>query len=231
MKPTSAPPARSLPPVSRRRALGALLALGALGAAGGEARADKKELTVEALLSRFAQSPGLYARFREEKRMAVLDAPLVSEGTVHFARPGRLARHTLKPKRSTVLIEQGRLRFGDESGSHEVDLKSNPVLRQFVESLLRLFEGDIEALREVYTLEFKAQGERDGWRLSMKPKSEQLARIIERIELQGEGIALLLMKVVEAGGDEATTTFSDVNPSKKYTDAEIKEVFRLPSKK
>jgi predicted LPLAT superfamily acyltransferase len=189
-------------------------------------------LTAESLLARFARSPGLFARFREEKRLALLEDPLVSEGTLHFARPGRLARHTLKPARSSVLIENGKLRYGDGAGSHAIDLRSNPTLRVFVESLLRLLEGDLAAIRAVYSVEFTLQGpaEREGWRLVLRPKGEPLSKLIERMTLTGAGLVVGEMRVVEAGGDEATTTFSDVDVGRKYSDAEIAEIFRLPGK-
>lgn len=214
------------------------LALGSAFLVSGpmSAKADKPTQpappTAEGLLARFARSPGLYAKFREEKRMAVLEEALVSEGTLHFARPGQLARHTLRPARSTVLIEHGKLRYGDAGGSREVDLRANPTLQAFVESLLRLLEGDLAAIRSVYTVEFKAQGpaEKGGWSLGLKPKSEPLTKLIERMEFSGEGLVVRQMRVVEAGGDVATTTFTDVDPERRYSDAEIAEVFRLPSK-
>lgn len=197
-----------------------------------QAEAPPAPPTAESLLARFARSPGLSAKFREEKRMAVLDEVLVSEGTLHFARPGRLARHTLKPARSTVLIENGKLRYGDSAGSREIDLRSNPTLKVFVESLLRLLEGDLTAIKAVYTIDFKAQGpaEKEGWRLALRPRGEPLTRLIERMEFTGEGLVVREMRVIEAGGDVATTTFTDVNPSRAYSEAEIAEIFRLPGK-
>ena len=60
------------------------------------------EPTVETLLAEFSHMPGLEARFREEKRIALLVLPLVSEGTIHFAPPARLV----------VTVMTGRRRSG-----------------------------------------------------------------------------------------------------------------------
>ena len=81
-----------------------------LAFAAGSARAEVT-ITRAELLERFRKVPGLYARFREEKRIALLVDPLVSEGTLHFVPPERLAKHVLQPAKSSVLIDGGVLRF------------------------------------------------------------------------------------------------------------------------
>src|SRR4051812_34136298 len=91
------------------------------------ARADDKPAPaaatgLDALMARFRAIPGLSARFREEKRIALLARPLVSEGTIHYAPPGRLARHQLTPTISSVLLEGATLRFGDGTTEERVDL-------------------------------------------------------------------------------------------------------------
>ncbi len=74
---------------------------------------DPGALSVDSLLSRFAAVPGLEARFREEKRIAILAAPIVSEGTIHFVPPARLVRKTVTPQSSTLLINGETLLIGD----------------------------------------------------------------------------------------------------------------------
>ena len=74
-------------------------------------------MTLDQLLARFAGMSGLSARFREEKRMALLAAPLVNEGTLYFAPKGRLARHITTPAPATVLIDEGSLRYADAAAA------------------------------------------------------------------------------------------------------------------
>ena len=66
------------------------------------------------LLRAFAEMSGFEAKFREEKTIALLAAPLVNEGTVHFDRSGLFARHVIKPERSSLLIEDGVLSLGTQ---------------------------------------------------------------------------------------------------------------------
>ena len=134
----------------------ALLALAGAGisaqAAPAAARTNDDELTT--LLARFAKSPGIFARFREEKHIAMLQAPLVNEGTIHFAPPGRLARHTTRPIASTLLIADNHVQFSDGTNGDSVDLGTNPVARAFVESFVMLLAGDRAGLERYFTLRF-----------------------------------------------------------------------------
>ncbi|MCO5169981.1 MAG: outer membrane lipoprotein carrier protein LolA [Planctomycetes bacterium] len=202
-----------------------LLLLGLLAPAPGRAAPDG----LDDLLGRFRAMPGLEAAFHEEKRFALLDAPLVSEGTLHFQPPGRLARHVTAPARSTVLLDGDRLAFGDEHGRAEVDLARRPVVRLFVDAFVKVLAGDRPALERIFELEH-AQGDDDTWGLVLRPRASPLKDAIERLELRGRGVVLTRMRLVEVGGDETLTTFSGVDAARRYGPDEAARVFRLPGR-
>ena len=64
---------------------------------------NRTPIGLEELMSRLARSGGVRARFRETKHLSLLTAPLVSEGTLHFAPPDRLARHTTHPGNASIV--------------------------------------------------------------------------------------------------------------------------------
>lgn len=187
------------------------------------------------LLERFAAMPGLSAKFREEKRMALLAVPLVNEGTLYFAPKGRLARHITAPAPATVLIDGGSLRYADAGGSETMSLDQNPVLRLFVESFVKIFAGDRVALERMYTLELGAGPVgADGvarWSLQLRPRIAPMTQVIERIEITGRDVTLETMRVVEVGGDETLTTFTEVDPQRRFTAQEMASLFRLPGQR
>lgn len=194
--------------------------------AAAPARAASATLTKESLLERLSRLPGLEAKFREEKRMALLVAPLVSEGTLHFAPPGRLARHTLRPARSSVLIDGAKLSFGDARGKQAIDLEKNPTVRMFVESFVKILAGDGPALMRMYDLRFRA-GTGSSWTLTLRPKLAPMNQVIERLTIRGDDIVLHEMEMVEVGGDVTLTTFTEVDTSRRYSDAELRRIFSL----
>jgi len=181
---------------------------------------------LEELLERFKQMPGLEARFREEKQIALLAAPLISEGVLHFAPPARLARHTLTPEKSSLLFDGRTLSFGDGRMREEVDLEANPVARDYVNSFLLILEGDREALLRSWRIELSGRAE--AWNMTLRPLSEQIRKTMREMILQGSGTVVQRMKIVETTGDETVTTFSHVNPARRYSQAEIDRLFRIP---
>lgn len=190
---------------------------------------------LEQLLARFAAMSGLSARFREEKRMALLAAPLVNEGMLYFAPKGKLARHITAPAPATVLIDEGSLRFADAGGTETMSLAQNPVLRLFVDSFVKIFAGDRVALERMYTMELQAlPAGADGvarWSLGLRPRVAPMTQIIERLEIVGHDVALESMRVVEIGGDETITTFSEVDTQRRFTPEELVALFRLPGQR
>ena len=129
------------------------------------------------------------AEFREEKLLALLEAPLVSEGMLYFVPPSRMARITTRPGASALVIDGGRLSYTDEAGASDVDLAGNRVARTLVENFVVLFGGDLAALRERYDVEF----ERRGHALAHAARCRRRRRsrsFIASVELRGDGPAL-----------------------------------------
>jgi hypothetical protein len=222
------------------RLLGRTVAiLGLLGAGspeGREARAADKvaeaphALTLDTLLARFRAIPGLFARYREEKHIALLAEPLVSEGTVHFAPPRRVARHTATPSPASVVYDGTSLRFGDASGEQRIDVGASPVVRAFVDSFVDVLAGDRAGLDRAFLVEFRAGDAahpRETWELSLVPRAPDLLAILREVRFAGEGVVVSRMVIREASGDEGITTFSAVDATHRYSPAEAERVFRV----
>ncbi len=190
---------------------------------------------LQQLLARFAAMSGLSAKFHEEKRMALLAAPLVNEGVLYFAPRGRLARHITAPAPATVLIDEGSLRYADAGGSESMSLNQNPVLRLFVESFVKIFAGDRAALERMYTLELVERpigaDAVAHWTLNLRPRIAPMTQIIERIEIVGHDVTLETMRVIEVGGDETITTFTEVDTQRRFTPQEQVTLFALPPRR
>jgi hypothetical protein len=200
--------------------------------AGAGAADSAAPLTLDGLLARFRAIVGLSAKFHEEKRIALLAVPLVSDGTVHYAPPGRIARHTVTPSPSSVVLDGSTLRFGDSTSEHSIDTSASPVVRAFVDSFRAVLAGDRGALEQSFVVDFRSPGSpsgasRSSWELGLVPRDASLARIIREIRFAGDGVILATMRIREATGDEGLTTFSDVDAAHVYSPAEADRVFRL----
>jgi len=182
---------------------------------------------VDRILHQLRSVPGMQASFREEKRIALLSTPLVNEGTVHFAPPSRLARHTIRPRPSTLLIDGNRLVMGDASDRREIDLAASPVVRSFVDSFIGLLRGDRAALERTYRI--VPHGLTAGrWSVTLRPKSGPVRRAIREIRASGRGPAIEHLAVLERNGDVSETTFTDIDTRRSYGAREIARIFRIP---
>jgi outer membrane lipoprotein-sorting protein len=207
---------------ARGAALGLGLAIATAAALAGAAEAPA-EHSLEALMQGMAGTPGVVARFREVKELALLTAPLESRGTLYFAPPDRLARIVEEPGRSRLVIDGKRLLFHDAAGGEEVDLSDNPIAREYVSNFIVLFNGDLAALRERYAPSFRTDGPR--WTLELLPRSRPLSDFVERVTLRGEGRALTRMELLESDGDRTTTWFDEVEIDHRFDAAESERIF------
>jgi len=197
-----------------------------VGALSPLADAQPSAPTEAALLHAFAQMPGLHARFHEVKHVALLTMPLESDGEIDFAPPGRLMRKVTSPTPSWALLEGDRVTLAAPGERRVVDLGTSPVVRGFVGAFRDVLAGDRAALERSYQLEFSTRG--DEFTLRLRPRNADLSRFLQELTLHGRGLALTRIHMVETSGDVTDTTFSDVDPARRYTAHEIATLFRLP---
>ena len=224
-----------------QRALAAILMLLVpLSAAGksvkpAPAAAAKAPADIDALLAGLAKAPGLYARFREEKHLTLLQQPLVSEGSLYFTPPARFARHTEKPIASTMIIDGNQLQFGSADGQESMNLGTNPVARLFADAFVMLLSGNRAGLEKIFKMQLTpkaggAPGASADWKLLLTPRVAPMDKLIKEMELRGRGLNLNELDVREASGDWTRTSFSAVDLNRRYTPAEQAKFFTLPKK-
>jgi outer membrane lipoprotein-sorting protein len=183
--------------------------------------------TLEALMQGMSGAPGVEARFREQKQLALLSEPLESRGTLYFVPPDRLSRETSEPSQTRLVIDGDRFFFRDAAGAQTMDLSASPIAREYVSNFIVLFNGDLEALRRRYDPAFDADA--NGWTLVLRPRAGRLREFIERVTLVGRGRALERMELVEAGGDRTTTWFEAVRTDRAFSPEELARIFAEPA--
>jgi hypothetical protein len=191
--------------------------------AAGALAEGEDTLTLGELLEGMATATGVVAEFTERKEIALLVEPLESRGRLYFVPPGRLARFTLSPGSSSLVVDGEAVRFREGAGGDEFDLSGNPMARVFVDNFIVLWSGDREKLEKLYEPELSSRGE--SWQLALTPRRSPLDRFIERIVLRGEGRAIAVMEVRERDGDRTTTVFDAVETDRPFTAAELERLF------
>jgi Outer membrane lipoprotein carrier protein LolA-like len=198
-----------------------------------EAKAEgKKAPTLDELFAQFSRSPGVYARFDEERQIALLAVPMKSSGTVHFDRKQGLVRHTQKPKRQSVRLLGDTLTVWDGTKVQTVHLE-NPTLRAFSEAFVRLLSADKAGLERDFTIQFTSSADQT-WTVTLTPKNEALKKVLRSLEMtgrgsaQGQGAEVSKLVIREASGDSSTMTFSEIDVAHTYASDDA--AFAVPPK-
>jgi outer membrane lipoprotein-sorting protein len=199
------------------------------GTRAAPATAAASAVDAASLLHAFSGMPGLEARFREEKHIALLAKPLISEGRLFFTHPGLLLRRVETPRASEVIISGDRVLLRDASGEQALDLRARKDLRPFVESLTWILAGNRKALEGVYAVSFQPERGSEPWQLTLKPKIEPLSHLIAHIRIRGSGYAVARIEVLETSGDSTLTLILDANPRRSFDAAEKAKLFRVGS--
>jgi outer membrane lipoprotein-sorting protein len=218
---------------SRRHRL-ALLCLGLVwssivsaGAAHADKPSAKAPTSAKELFAGLAKLPGLTASFHEEKHLSVLVEPLVSEGTVAFAPPDRLIRVTRTPIWSSLIVKESSITYTDDAGKQELSMAQDHPARAFVQVFVDVIRGDLASIQKRFELSFSTTSG-ESWTLSLRPRKQKELAEIKQIRLDGSGLAIASMEVVEASGDRAVTTFSSVTTSRSPTSKEIAAMLKKP---
>jgi outer membrane lipoprotein-sorting protein len=195
------------------------------GAANPSDEGARAPTDAESLMQIFAASGGVRARFRESRHISILTDPIETGGMLYFAPPDRLARHTTRPGRSSIVVEAGRVSFADETGLHTIDIHTSEVAQALVGNLIVVLGGDLESLRASYSISFRSEG--GHWTLDLEPRSRAVRGIIQRILFTGTGRELTGIETLESNGDRTIMGLSDIETGHAWGTPELERIFSI----
>jgi outer membrane lipoprotein-sorting protein len=161
---------------------------------------------LDQLMRELSQVKRASGTFVERKELAVLATPLESSGTLLYTAPGRLEKHTLKPKPESLILDEKSLVIEDKSRNRRrtLTLEEHPVIWAFVESIRSTLAGDLKSLNRFYRV--KLDGEENRWQLTLQPRESNMLAVVESIAISGSGNLVTSIEVYEARGDRSLMT-------------------------
>jgi len=174
--------------------------------------ASAAEWGMEQLMQALAAVKSSQATFVEVKHVALLSTPLQSRGRLLYTAPGRLEKHTLSPRRESLVLEGNELTLesGDRKQSRTLRLDDQPVVRAFVESIRSTLAGDLATLSRYYAI--KLEGAERQWRLTLTPGDAQMQQVVSEIRIGGSRDAITRIEFFETGGDRSVMTITRERP-------------------
>lgn len=148
----------------------------------------------------------MQAEFREEKKMAMMQKPVIEEGTLAFLPPNKFRRE-VKGRSLTVCDgETLWLYYPEFNEAEKYSLSSNRNLR---ESLGPMSAGfGLQELTKNFTI--KASKTQGGHQLSLTPRNSTLRKSVSEILVTlSEDFAVQRMEIQGAEGDRTVTAFKN----------------------
>ena len=164
------------------------------------------DFSLEILLEQFTRTSSANAHFREEKRLALLEAPLVVEGTLSYRAPDFLRKEVLLPEHSLFEISGDSLFIETGKEQRTLSLDSHPLIRTFAESYRALLAGNRETLEQHFETELS--GTLEDWTLRLQPRDKQARGYISAIIIRGSNGRIHSTETREASGDTALMTIT-----------------------
>jgi hypothetical protein len=161
------------------------------------------------LMATLARVKSASAQFVERKTLRVLDAPLVSSGTLLYVAPDQVEKITVLPERERIAISGDKLTIegGGAERPRTLSLANAPELAAFVESIRATLAGDLAALERFYRVELA--GGPASWKLELTPRAEKLAQLVRRIRISGSGEKITAVETDEADGDRSEMSVAE----------------------
>ncbi len=163
-----------------------------------EQNAPSEDTRRAEIAARFGAVTSIESRFTQEKHMALLDAPVTSEGFFYFQKPGRIRWQYEKPFQNGFLIKDGKT-FRLEKGKKEE--QKNPMAQNVAAQLLTWLTFDLPALSKQYAVEFTPDG------VTLTPLADGLVKRIAVTFDPQNPQALSRVEMDEAGRDKTVLIF------------------------
>jgi outer membrane lipoprotein-sorting protein len=167
-----------------------------------------------ALVQKFRAIRALTADFREEKKMAILVAPLVRTGTLAYEAPDHLAQQTRQPSPSRMVLQGKRLTISEGEGKPAtvIDIDKQAAVGLLVRLLLGVLAGDVSTLQQHARIAFRTlpNSKGEAWSLDLDPVDPLLQKLITSMRVTGRGAIIDVLTVIDRSGDQTVTRFSSV---------------------
>ncbi len=164
---------------------------------------------IESLMQELARVKLVKSRFVERKHLRILSTPLEFSGTLLYAAPAHLEKHTLLPKPQSLILDQNQLVVEDTTKKQRriLQLQEYPLIWALVESIRATLAGDLPALNRFYRVDL--EGREYQWRLVLRPTDANLGALLTVIRISGQGRRVRGIEIVEAEGNRSVMTITE----------------------
>lgn len=165
---------------------------------------------VKQISSLMKSAESVQGKFVQQKKLAGFSRPIKSSGFFFLQKSQTLEWQINSPMESRLVIDLKDKRYFSDTQNPDSNAEKPATYKLVGEIVVALFEGDWATLENYFTLDGEIE-EDQTWTASLVPKSEALARAINKIILSGDQYVKSVV-ILETSEDETHIEFSDIQP-------------------
>lgn len=163
------------------------------------------ENTLNQISTRLVKSLIVQGDFKQEKKLKMLNKPLISTGKFTYHQHKGAIWKTLTPVSTLVLMNESTLLT--EQGEQTIP-------EAFANVFKAMLSGDFKNLESHFFV--MATNHETSWQIELKPKDELLQRIISTLTLTGD-TELRSLDIAEVGGNSTFISFDKTTHSSQLS--------------
>ena len=172
--------------------------------------AQSNDEIMEMLTQQAASMQCMNCRFTQQKTMAMLAEPTVSEGLMNYNSPDKMRWEYTSPYSFALLVDGEKITKITDGNEEVLDAKSGRMYQGIVSIIMSSATGQKLFDKSMFDVAITDDGE--FWKAEMKPKKHNMKRMFSMLTFYFAKSNNIINKVemTEAGGDVTTIQFYDM---------------------
>ena len=172
--------------------------------------AQTQEEVTQMLTQAAASMQCMNCRFTQQKTMAMLTEPTVSEGLMVYNAPNKMRWEYTSPYAFALVVNGDKITKTTDGNEEILDAKSGRMYQGIVSIIMSSATGQKLFDKSMFDVEIIDDG--DFWRADMKPKKNSMKRMFTMLTFYFSKNDNIINKVemTEASGDVTTIQFYDM---------------------
>lgn len=172
--------------------------------------AQSNDEIMEMLTRQAASMQCMNCRFTQQKTMAMLAEPTVSEGLMNYNSPDKMRWEYTSPYSFALLVDGEKITKITDGNEEVLDAKSGRIYQGIVNIIISSATGQKLFDKSMFDVAITDDGE--FWKAEMKPKKHNMKRMFSMLTFYFAKSTNIINKVemTEAGGDVTTIQFYDM---------------------
>jgi outer membrane lipoprotein-sorting protein len=172
--------------------------------------AQSNDEIMEMLTRQAASMQCMNCRFTQQKTMAMLTEPTVSEGLMNYNSPDKMRWEYTSPYSFALLVDGEKITKITDGNEEVLDAKSGRMYQGIVSIIMSSATGQKLFDKSMFDVAITDDGE--FWKAEMKPKKHNMKRMFSMLTFYFAKSTNIINKVemTEASGDVTTIQFYDM---------------------